>query len=228
MALERGSGQMGGKVANFADAHFTYCPFCGVKHPEWLSEGYQVKFAWQPQNQIWGYKFQCPKCQGMFEVHSNTPKTFFEGLYLETKLTHPGTGKYNHEYVGKEITFAKLEQLCSTGVQEAPSKVCANCGTELTERMIFCKKCGTKYEAPAPKVIETPVTPVINQPVAQENASEMKFCTGCGSKISVHAAFCTSCGKAQNVSPANVKYCIGCGKPLKDGEVFCTNCGKQN
>ncbi len=55
-------------------------------------------------------------------------------------------------------------------------------------------------ETPAPAVTEeAPVAqpaPQPEQPVAADPQAEFKFCTQCGNKVSVNAAFCTNCGKS--------------------------------
>lgn len=131
------------------------------------------------------------------------------------------------------------------------SKVCSVCGNILKERHIFCKKCGTKYEAVEPE-IEQPIVeelveeqPIVEEPVYEQSPveevvnvepevvtpvqEEITFCTGCGNKLSPGVAFCSVCGKPvkRNESPAPIRFCVNCGSLLKDGVAFCSNCGHK-
>ncbi len=95
--------------------------------------------------------------------------------------------------------------------------ICPGCKSECSAELKFCVKCGTKLIKPVP---ETPVAqpapvqpavPAVSQPIAPPApvqaaapqttipaASEFKFCTECGNKVSVNAMFCTECGKSFN------------------------------
>ena len=70
------------------------------------------------------------------------------------------------------------------GKSSAPAgKVCPNCGNPVGADMMFCNKCGTKLEAPAPSPApEAPagkVCPNCGNPVADD----MMFCNKCGTKL---------------------------------------------
>lgn len=57
-------------------------------------------------------------------------------------------------------------------------KSCSNCGVEMEMSSMFCAKCGTKQEIPAP---------------AQQQDSG-KLCPSCNASLQEATAFCTSCG----------------------------------
>lgn len=58
-------------------------------------------------------------------------------------------------------------------------KLCTSCGAELNRDVMFCPKCGSKQEQPAP---------------SEEKDSENVFCKNCGASIPEGSAFCQSCG----------------------------------
>ncbi|MBO7632125.1 MAG: zinc ribbon domain-containing protein [Lachnospiraceae bacterium] len=64
------------------------------------------------------------------------------------------------------------------GKSQAGGKVCPNCGNSVSADMMFCNKCGTKLEAPAPAPAGK-VCPNCGNPVADD----MMFCNKCGTKL---------------------------------------------
>ena len=101
-------------------------------------------------------------------------------------------------------------------------KLCPNCGAEMEEGTLFCAKCGTKVEEPAP-----------TEP-AEEEKPDYKLCPTCGSKLTLEAAFCPSCGTKQEVAEEKKeeaenepRKCPQCGAQIEEGVSFCPNCGTK-
>lgn len=68
-------------------------------------------------------------------------------------------------------------------------QTCPNCGADLEDSDLFCKKCGTKLE-PKPKVEEDNAEGTVNA-----------FCSNCGAKLKDGVSFCGACGtKIEKVS----------------------------
>jgi ribosomal protein L40E len=64
-------------------------------------------------------------------------------------------------------------------------KACVNCGAEMERNQVFCSKCGTKNEIPAPAASEAPA--------AQETPAK-PVCPSCSAELTPGSAFCTNCG----------------------------------
>jgi predicted amidophosphoribosyltransferase len=101
-------------------------------------------------------------------------------------------------------------------------RICPNCGAEIEEGILFCSKCGTKLEIPAPAA-----------PVKEEKP-DFKVCPTCGSKLTLEAAFCPSCGTKQEIIeekmeeiPQEPKKCPQCGAEVEEGVAFCPSCGTK-
>lgn len=64
-------------------------------------------------------------------------------------------------------------------------KTCANCGSEMDKAQLFCAKCGSRIEVPAPAAATyEPVAPMLSCPscgTIQQAGSV--FCANCGTKI---------------------------------------------
>jgi rRNA maturation endonuclease Nob1 len=67
-------------------------------------------------------------------------------------------------------------------------KSCINCGAEMERNQVFCAKCGTKNELPAPAASATPA-----EDAGQEGSAKI-FCPSCGAELPAGSAFCTNCG----------------------------------
>lgn len=65
-------------------------------------------------------------------------------------------------------------------------KSCINCGAEMDRNQVFCAKCGTKNELPAPAASAAPD--------AGQEVSAKIFCPSCGAELPAGSAFCTNCG----------------------------------
>lgn len=60
--------------------------------------------------------------------------------------------------------------------------ICQYCKSEISDKALFCTKCGKKVE----KIITEK---------AKLEPNKMIFCAGCGSQLKVEGKFCTKCGK---------------------------------
>lgn len=97
----------------------------------------------------------------------------------------------------------------------AELKFCVKCGTKLIKPVPetpVAQPVPVQPAAPAvSQSITQPAAPAVSQPIAPPApvqaaapqtttpaASEFKFCTECGNKVSVNAMFCTECGKSFN------------------------------
>lgn len=66
-------------------------------------------------------------------------------------------------------------------------KTCYNCGTVMEDHMMFCPKCGTKYDEEK-----------VKEKIAEEEREAQKpVCKYCGAKLPEGASFCGKCGKQQ-------------------------------
>lgn len=64
-------------------------------------------------------------------------------------------------------------------------KSCINCGAEMERSQVFCSKCGTKNELPAPTASEAPT---------DQEAAAKPVCPSCSAELTPGSAFCTNCG----------------------------------
>lgn len=129
--------------------------------------------------------------------------------YSELGVRYYNLYKYNPDPKFKELIdtiTAAYADIAKTEEQLAYLKglvICHNCKSECSAELKFCVKCGTKLVKPVPDSPAAqpapvqPVVPVAPQPEAPV-ASEFKFCTECGNKVSAGAMFCTECGKSFN------------------------------
>ena len=65
---------------------------------------------------------------------------------------------------------------------------------------------------------------------AQQKIAELKtqkVCPYCGNVLDGSPTFCTSCGKALNVTVVELpkQFCPKCGSEVENGSTFCTKCG---
>lgn len=63
------------------------------------------------------------------------------------------------------------------------AKLCINCGAEMEKTQVFCSKCGTKNDVPAPEA-------AADAPQAAATVA----CPACGSLLQQGSGFCTNCG----------------------------------
>ena len=71
-----------------------------------------------------------------------------------------------------------------------------------------------------PVLGETP-TPKDHFKPNQNHSSQVKYCTSCGSPVSLDSVFCTNCGAKFELDLT----CPKCGFKHGSGDKFCTNCG---
>ncbi len=87
---------------------------------------------------------------------------------------------------------------------ERPSTwVCANCGVENQERMLFCTKCGM------PK--STAVVTWRCASCGAKNRQGLLFCTKCGTTRPQEIAADWICPHCQRLNAARMSFCTGCG-----------------
>ena len=117
-------------------------------------------------------------------------------------------------------------------------KVCSNCGLELQNGQLFCKKCGTKVASESK--LNKDKTGSLNE----------KICKKCHNVLKSNEVFCAKCGskfledknvsnvesvehknkedeKKDNKTEFKEKKCSKCGHVLKDKELFCSHCGAK-
>ncbi len=100
------------------------------------------------------------------------------------------------KYENGEKTFDEAEELCKQ-IDEARAaikvleveildlrhiRMCPSCGAENDDEVLFCPKCGFKFE-PKP------------EPEPEVKADEGLKCKGCGQPIEEGTAFCPNCGE---------------------------------
>jgi rubrerythrin len=96
-----------------------------------------------------------------FEQIGGNPEAPFHDICEAIAAAEGRIAGYQHE----------LQQIKGT-------KLCANCGAEITDSSAFCPMCGTPVPVSAPAT--TPAR---------------RFCSNCGSELESGAAFCLSCGQ---------------------------------
>ncbi len=74
--------------------------------------------------------------------------------------------------------------------------VCPNCGAEVKDEDVFCRKCGFK----------------------------LLFCPNCGASVEEEDIFCAKCGYRVKAEE-EVYLCPECGKEVGSDDVFCPHCG---
>jgi curli biogenesis system outer membrane secretion channel CsgG len=110
-------------------------------------------------------------------------------------------GGFKKTPLGKATHFAIqdiVDFIVSTVPMEAPSVVCAKCGTKASTSSDFCPKCGERI-----------IVAITN-------------CPGCGEEVLAGAKFCGNCGRQL----AGIK-CPQCNKELTSADNFCPDCGAQ-
>lgn len=95
---------------------------------------------------------------------------------------------------------------------------CINCGSEITNNLKFCSKCGAMapQEAPAPVVEKTGAVKCRN--CGSDIVNSFKFCSKCGATVEPDAFLTTA-------KEASVNKCNNCGNEISDDEMFCSKCG---
>ena len=111
MAFKRREGMEDGGITRYADQNFHNCPFCGTKFPNWLTDAYIVKHSLTASECINGYKFQCEKCRGVFEIQANRDSCFVNESFISVKLINLGRGSKNTNKIGIPITIEELKQM---------------------------------------------------------------------------------------------------------------------
>lgn len=98
--------------------------------------------------------------------------------------------------------------------------LCANCGAEISETVLFCTKCG----------VENPVGKRLAEERAAKEAAER------AAKEAAAAQQVAAAQQAAQAMPqqptmtqptAGVECCTVCGKPRTPGAMFCTGCGNR-
>jgi hypothetical protein len=108
-----------GGITKYADQNFHSCPLCGTKFPNWLTDVDTVKRSLTSSECIYGYKFQCEKCRGVFEIQANGDYCFQNESFISVKLINSGRGSKNTSKIGIPLTIEELEKLT---VETTPSK----------------------------------------------------------------------------------------------------------
>jgi hypothetical protein len=107
---------------------------------------------------------------------------------------------------------------------------CYNCGSSLTDDMVFCGDCGTKNKDTVEQTeITPPVTsqrhPNIQQHFSsrtEETIQSKSFCRNCGNSVLKQAFACMACG----LEPLKGKlFCQCCGANSHPEAVICIKCG---
>ena len=111
MAFKRREVFEDGGITRYADQKFHNCPFCGTQFPNWLTDAYFVKHSLTQSECINGYKFQCEKCRGVFEIQANGDYCFVNESFISVKLINSGRGSKNTNKIGIPITIEELEKM---------------------------------------------------------------------------------------------------------------------
>ena len=186
MGFKRREGLAGGLITKYADEKLKCCPFCGSKEPHWLTDAYIANYSLISANCVNGYKFQCEKCQGVFEIQGKTDFCFTRESFVSIKLLSVGSGNMNADKIEVPLTIDELKELCNGSaealaapvVEEASmveeekpaNKYCPKCGTVANKEQKFCVKCGCKLDESVstntvevtPEPIPTPQPKVID------------------------------------------------------------------
>ena len=123
MAFKRREGLAGGGITRYADQKIHNCPFCGTNSPNWLTDAYVANYSLISSKCINGYKFQCEKCGGIFEIQGNTDFCFQNESFTSVKLISPGNGTQNTQKIGVPITIHELKMMSMESVAESPKVV---------------------------------------------------------------------------------------------------------
>ena len=123
MAFKRREGLAGGGITRYADQKIHNCPFCGTNSPNWLTDAYVANYSLISSKCINGYKFQCEKCGGIFEIQGNTDFCFQNESFTSVKLISSGNGTQNIEKIGVPITIHDLKMMSMESVAESPRVV---------------------------------------------------------------------------------------------------------
>ena len=123
MAFKRREGLAGGGINRYADQKIHNCPFCGTNSPNWLTDAYVANYSLISSKCINGYKFQCEKCGGIFEIQGNTDFCFQNESFTSVKLISSGNGTQNIEKIGVPITIHDLKMMSMESVAESPRVV---------------------------------------------------------------------------------------------------------
>lgn len=103
------------------------------------------------------------------EKHENGEKTFDEADELCKQIEEA-----RESIKGLEAEILELRHI----------RVCPSCGKENDDEVVFCPKCGFKYE-PKPEP----------EPEPKEGTEEGNKCKKCGEPLEEDTAFCPNCGE---------------------------------
>ena len=129
---------------------------------------------------------------------------------------------------------------CGKDVKDA--KFCSNCGAllpkgenieinnaeEVAEEIPVESSIVESEEVIPEKIQEgeiIEVKTVSDEPDEEVIDEKTKFCTNCGSKIRMDAAFCPQCGFKFNQDDSQTKFCQSCGKKIDINAEICPYCG---
>lgn len=118
MAFKRREGLAGGGITRYADQKIHNCPFCGTDSPNWLTDAYIAHYSLLSSQCRNGYKFQCSRCEGVFEIQGNTDFCFQTESFTSVKLLSAGRGTKNHHKIGVPITIHELKMLSIQSVND--------------------------------------------------------------------------------------------------------------
>lgn len=110
------------------------------------------------------------------------------GKAVYEKFTQTGAAEdYTLEACQEILTHQENIKALREKIAEVKGiKSCINCGAEMERNQVFCAKCGTRNELPAPTAPEA-------SEAAQE-APATAACPSCGAELPAGSAFCTNCG----------------------------------
>lgn len=112
------------------------------------------------------------------------------GKAVYEKFTQTGAAEdYAQEACQEIITHQENIKTLREKIAELKGiKSCINCGSEMERTQVFCAKCGTRNELPAPSAPEAPAVE------AAQEAPATSACPSCGAELPAGSAFCTNCG----------------------------------
>lgn len=124
----------------------------------------------------------------------NSEEDKIQKLYLQLgkavygKFTQTGAAEdYAQEACQEIVTHQENIKALREKIAEVKGiKSCVNCGAEMERNQVFCSKCGTRNELPAPAAPETSA--------AEAEAPATAACPSCGAELPAGSAFCTNCG----------------------------------